>query len=169
MLERISDEVYYLRGDIRVVDHPLFNFLETAAKENPRQRCRICLHDNPAAPIHEMIIAHRKNVFVPPHVHLDQAETFTILSGLATLHLLNESGRLLHSIPLGDIHSQRSTCINIPKGQWHTQSFESEVVIFYEVTSGPFSPKRSRNLWDVDGPEHEKHMREFLNTLAQAQ
>jgi cupin fold WbuC family metalloprotein len=166
MLEKISDEVYYLKGKHRVIDANLLDFLREKAERNPRRRCRICLHDAPDALIHEMFIAHGRDVFVPPHAHLNRGESFTVLSGLATLFLLDGQGRPTEQIPMGEQGSGRAVCVFVPANQWHTQVFESDMVIFHEVTSGPFEPSQNVTLWDTAGSEHEQRLQALRDELA---
>lgn len=168
MLEKISDEVFYLRGDMRLLKGGMVRFLQRQAESNPRQRCRICIHESPDAPIHEMFIAHGRNVFVPPHAHMSRSETFTVLSGLVTVFLLDSGGNYLDSIPMGDISTGRSLCVHIPAGQWHSQAFESDMVIFHEVTSGPFLPQDTKALWDTNDDKQKTHQKNFLNGLRHA-
>jgi cupin fold WbuC family metalloprotein len=148
MLERINDEVYYLRADrpeggpdgSRTLDAEALTFLVDKARANPRGRCRICTHADPAAAIHEMFIAHGREVYVPPHAHTDRAESLSIVSGLATLFLLDERGGVASAVRLGPAGSGRALTVVIPAGLTHTQVFESDMVVFHEVTSGPFNP-----------------------------
>lgn len=165
MLKKISDEVFYLQENVRVVTEPMLEFIKQQALRNPRQRCRLCLHSTPEDALHEMIIVHTKDVFVPPHVHSAKAESFSIISGKATLYLLNSSGQPTEAIPLGEPGSGRALCAKIPAGQWHTQRFESDVAVFYEVTSGPFTPQGTATLWDANSPDHEAMAAAFLKKL----
>jgi len=165
MLDRLSDEVYYLRGPVRTITADLVSFLREAALASPRGRCRICLHDHPDAPVHEMFIAHTRDVLVPPHAHFDKSESFTVVSGLATVYLLDDSGKVQEKIALGAGCSDRAACVRMQAGQWHTQRFESDVAIFYEVSSGPFQPEHTRTLWDPQSPGHAEHQQRFWAEL----
>ncbi|MBU1230490.1 MAG: WbuC family cupin fold metalloprotein [Proteobacteria bacterium] len=138
MLERINDEVYYLRGDARVLDAKALELVEAKAMSNPRLRCRICMHASPDAAIHEMFLAHGRDVYVPPHAHGDRAESFTVITGLVTVFLFDAEGRVERIVPMGPAGSGRALSVYIPAGLCHTQIFESDVVVFHEVTSGPF-------------------------------
>lgn len=140
----LSPEVIYLRGEPRAIACAELDALARRAAANPRRRCRICLHQDPTDRIHQMIIAHGREVYVPPHAHRCRDESFMVIAGLATVFFFSDAGDLEQVLPMGDVSSGRTISLQIPGDRWHAQVFESEMVLFHEVTAGPFDPTSSR-------------------------
>ncbi|MCK6488381.1 MAG: WbuC family cupin fold metalloprotein [Planctomycetes bacterium] len=135
-----SPDVLYHAGGERGITADDLRLLAARARASARWRCRICLHAGPQAAIHEMFIAHMDRVHVPPHAHRVHDESFTVVEGLATVVLFDDAGGIERTVALGPPGSGRQLSLVVPHGRWHGQVFESEMVIFHEVTGGPFDP-----------------------------
>lgn len=135
-----SPEVFYSDDPLVTVNAALLEALKQQAAVNPRLRCRLCLHPDPMAGIHEMLIVHHRDVYVRPHRHRNRAESFTVIEGEASLVITDEAGlprRVIHMGPLG---TGQPFCCRIPPDCVHTLIIRSPWLVFSEVTSGPFSP-----------------------------
>ena len=133
-----SDEVLYPKEDIVMLGYRDLNTLKQLAKLNPRRRIRLCTHENSKDEIHEMIIFHPKNTYVPPHKHLNKDESFHLICGEIDCVIFNNKGDLKRTFPMGDYSSGKTFYYRIPANTFHTQIFKKDT-FFHEVTNGPFN------------------------------
>lgn len=138
-------EVEFCSADIAAVDQSALERVRQAARDSPRLRARLCLHANHADALQLMLIVLRRGTTVPRHRHPARAECYQVLSGRLTLILYHNDGRERERIPLGPIDSGRTILCRVAAGVWHTVEVETEEVVLYEATSGPF---------DVDGTDY---------------
>lgn len=131
-------EVEFCTTEVATVDAAALARVRQAAIDSPRLRARLCLHANHVDELHLMLIVLRRGTDVPRHRHLDRAECYQVLSGRLTLILYHDDGRERERIPLGTIESGRAILCRINAGLWHTVEVESEEVVLYEATRGPF-------------------------------
>ena len=90
-LTKESDEVYYCRGPIVRIGAEEIAFLKAAAGKISRRRARICTHPDIENQIHEMLIIHAWDSYVPPHKHPGKSESFHIVEGLLTVILFDDA------------------------------------------------------------------------------
>ncbi len=109
--------------------------LGLATKE---QRTRLCVHEGPDALVHEMFIVHTKDTYVRPHRHKTKSESFQVLDGEGTLVLFNDDGQIQRTMKLGGLASEHTFYFKMPAQIWHMLIIESDVIVFKEVTQGPF-------------------------------
>jgi len=55
---KFNDEVLYPADKPVVLDRAFVEWLKQQADLNPRRRIRLCAHQDPSEPIHEMLIVH---------------------------------------------------------------------------------------------------------------
>ena len=134
-------EVLFADEDVRVLSSAEIEMVSRAALANPSGKARICLHRSPDAPLHEMLVALRRDVRYPPHRQLRSEETHFVLLGQASLLLYREDGGLWKRLELGEAGSGRPGYSRIPAGVFHCLEIESEVCVFLETKLGPFSPE----------------------------
>jgi len=135
---KFNDEVLYAVDPIVQIDASDIAELKQKAKQNPRKRIRICAHNDIKDDIHEMIIVHEKSCYVRPHKHINKTESFHIIEGKAEIILFHEDGIIDQIILMGDIDSGLKFFYRLPPGRYHTILIKSEVVVFHEITNGPF-------------------------------
>lgn len=109
--------------------------LGLATKE---QRTRLCVHENADSLVHEMFIIHTRDTYVRPHRHRTKSESFQVLQGNASLILFNDAGEITQISALGDVASGDCFYFKMPAKVWHMLVIHSEVLVFKEVTQGPF-------------------------------
>lgn len=139
-LVRAAPEVYYANPGVALIGTEAIAFLKDRARELPRLRCRICLHEDTRAPVHEMLIVHHRSCYVRPHMHMSKAESLAVIEGEADLVLLNDAGSVLAVHRMTAPGSGIAHYYRLPSGAWHTLLIRSEWLVFQEVTSGPFDP-----------------------------
>jgi cupin fold WbuC family metalloprotein len=135
---KVSDEVLYSPGAITRVDRNAIRRLKEMAAENPRRRIRLCAHPDTADPLHEMLIVHMKDAYVPPHRHPGKSESFHIIEGSLTVVVFDDAGGVTEVIEMGEPGSGRVFYYRLSEARYHTVIVTSDVVAFHEVTNGPF-------------------------------
>ncbi len=135
---RVSDEVFYTDSSITLVDQQGLEFLKAQAQSNPRQRCRLCGHPDPAAALHDMIIVMSGAAYIRPHKHLDKDETLHLIEGDGVLCVFDENGEIEDLRRLGGVESGANFLYRMPAGVYHTQLIRSDWLVFHESASGPF-------------------------------
>lgn len=137
-LIRVAPEVFVAKGGILSVGATEIALLKATAQENPRKRCRICLHPSAEAPLHEMVIAHCHNTYVRPHRHRGKSESFHLIEGRLTVVLFDDMGTEIRRVPMAPPGQGRNCLYRLQDCFYHTVLFEDDIVIFHEVTDGPF-------------------------------
>lgn len=135
-----NPEVLFAVDEVRGFDDLDLAELAARARANPSGVCRICLHRNEADPVHEMLIAKRRDSVYPPHCHRATEESLIVIQGLAELLLFDGSGLVTRRLPLGGPGSGRTAFARIPALCYHDLRLESEMFIFLETKPGPFNP-----------------------------
>ena len=85
-----NNEVLYSTENFVSLTGDDLSQMKEMAKSNDRNRIRICTHQSVDDDVHEMIIYHPKDSYVPPHMHIEKDESFHLISGEITLILFNE-------------------------------------------------------------------------------
>ncbi len=161
-----SDEVLYSKEDIVMVESGDLNTLKKLAKLNPRRRIRLCTHENSKDGLHEMIIFHPKDTYVPPHKHLNKNESFHLICGEIDCVIFNKLGDLKKTFPMGDYSSGKTFYYRIPANTFHTQIFKKDT-FFHEVTNGPFNRNDTLTAsWAPDEKETAM-VKSYINEISQ--
>tara|TARA_B100002003_G_scaffold111468_1_gene103137 strand:+ start:426 stop:956 length:531 start_codon:yes stop_codon:yes gene_type:complete len=137
---KFNEEVLFTADDLVKVDANDIEELKQKARLNPRRRVRLCAHKDLNDSIHEMLIVHEKSCYVRPHKHINKMESFHIVEGKVDILLFDENGRINNLIPMGDFASGRKFFYRLPPSCFHTLIINSEVLVFHEITNGPFNP-----------------------------
>jgi cupin fold WbuC family metalloprotein len=146
-----NKEVLFATDAIVQIDASDIAILKQKAKQNPRKRIRICAHKDTKDNIHEMLIVHEKSCYVRPHKHINKTETFHIIEGEADILLFDEKGHIDQTIPMGSYNSGRKFFYRLPPFRYHTLVIHSDVLVFHEITNGPFRPEETT--WAPWSPE----------------
>lgn len=141
-LNRLSDEVFYTVESTPVLTTNMLLAIEEAAKSNESGKARICCHDGEKDSLHEMFIAHKRGCYVRPHKHIDKIESFYLISGSAYLLLFGDCGSInkVHKIGQG---SGELCYYRLRQPVYHSLLILSPVIVFHEVTAGPFRPEET--------------------------
>jgi cupin fold WbuC family metalloprotein len=133
-----NNEVLYAEDSIVQIDSLDIAELKFKAKQNPRKRIRVCTHKDIEENIHEMLIVHEKSCYVRPHKHTDKTESFHIIEGKADVILFHEDGSIDQLIHMGEFSTGLKFYYRLPPFRFHTLLIHSDVLVFHEITSGPF-------------------------------
>jgi len=110
----------------------------------------LCVHKGLDDSLHEMLIVHEKSCYIQPHKHIGKTESFHIIEGLVDIILFDEDGRINGIIPMGDYASGRKFFYRLPPSRYHTLMIQSDVLVFHEITNGPF--KLEDTVWESWAP-----------------
>lgn len=138
MFRRIAEEVAQADADVAVVGPEAVRWLKEQALGTRRRRMRLCAHPGPDDLLHEMLIVHPRAAYVPPHKHPGKSESFHVVDGRLTVFLFDESGAIVRTIPMGAGDPDRAFYYRLSEPLYHTVVPESDLVVFHEVTNGPF-------------------------------
>lgn len=137
---RINDEVYYAPPPPCAVTPAIVATLGAIARRNPGGKARICFHADPAALLHDMLIALDRKVNMLPHLHMQKAESFQVIAGAMRVTLYDAQGGAMDSIDLV-ADGAAALYFRLPPKLAHAVTPLTDLVIFREVTDGPFRPQ----------------------------
>lgn len=140
-LRRINEEVAYAVGDLACVARSDIDALVRDALATARHRMRVCTHRSPEDALHEMLIVHTRHTYVRPHKHRGKSESFHVIEGEMDVVLFDARGGVTDVLRLGDYRSGRTFYYRMHEPIYHTLLIRSDIVIFHEITSGPFRPE----------------------------
>ena len=135
---QFNEEVFYTDEEITRITKNDLSWLKSKALANKRQRARLCSHPDVMDPLHEMLIVHVKDTYVRPHKHMGKSESFHVIEGLLNVIVFTNEGKIRETIEMGDLASGKCFYYRLFKGVYHTVVPLSELVVFHEVTNGPF-------------------------------
>jgi cupin fold WbuC family metalloprotein len=148
---RESAEVLYDLQPIVRVTRKDVDFLKETAKHNGRKRIRLCTHGSIEDTLHEMVITHAKGTYVIPHKHVGKIESFHVIEGTVDVVVFDDAGTVTGVSSMGDYQSGLPFYHRISEPAFHTLLITSDVLVFHEITNGPFN--RSDTLWASWAPE----------------
>jgi cupin fold WbuC family metalloprotein len=122
-----------------VVDRAMIAALKERLAASGGGTIRICLHAAQEAPVHDMVIVHKRGSYAPAHRHETKDETYQLIEGRLRIDFYDDAGKTVRSRLLGEPESGLPFMIRIPQGQWHATVAETEFVAFHESRPGPFN------------------------------
>jgi cupin fold WbuC family metalloprotein len=136
--KQVSKEVYHsVSSQIRLEKMDIEE-LKSLALRSSRERVRLCSHQTPEEPVHEMFIVHPQNAYVRPHKHLRKIESMMVLQGEVEYITFDDQGKIDSKIPMGDFTSGKVFYNSLRAEIYHTILIHSEWLVFFEITQGPF-------------------------------
>ena len=111
------------------------DFLRASALDASGGVARLCLHSDPSALQHDMVVALTTGCQQRIHRHPEKPETLHVIEGTLTVSLFNDDGVLLRREFLS---RDQQLLTRIPSGVWHLVQPDTEVSIFHESRPGPF-------------------------------
>lgn len=117
------------------VDKKLILELKVVARSAGDKNVRLCLHEGPDSPFHNMIILEYPGKYYPPHKHLTKGETFHIIEGRMAVFTFNEDGSVIDN---GILDDKENLIYRIGINMYHAVMPLSCPVIYHESKTGPF-------------------------------
>ena len=139
--------------------------LKKLAQGNTRKRMRLCTHDDVADSLHEMFIVHEKGAYVRPHKHLGKVESFHVIEGTVDVVVFDDQGSITKVESVGDYSSGKAFYHRISDPSFHTLLIRSDVLVFHEVTNGPFNGEDTGFPWWAPKDTDDNSVRVFLTEL----
>jgi len=121
------------------VDQKLLSELKKVASLHKGKSIRLCLHDSPTAPFHDMLIVKHRGKYYRPHKHLVKSETFHIIEGAIAYFVFDEDGGIVDNCIL---EKGGALLYRIGENINHTDIPLSDVVIVHESKPGPFTGRQ---------------------------
>lgn len=134
---RINEEVYYAPPAPCSMTMEVVEKLGVLASHNSSGKARICFHQDQNDLLHDMLIALDRSAKIKPHLHLRKLESFQVIVGAMAINLFDEQGRICKKIEL-TAESGAAFYFKLPPKIAHTVMPLTDLVIFREVTNGPF-------------------------------
>ena len=124
---------------MRIIDQQALDALCATARNTPRKRKNLNLHQSDAALCHRLFNAIEPGSYIRPHRHLDpeKDETFILLRGSLGVIIFDESGKVVESALLRAAGGELAA--NIPHGAYHTALSLESGTVFFEAKAGPYT------------------------------
>lgn len=163
-----NEEVLYADAPLSTLGRDDIEWLKARAAKTARQRIRICSHRDSGDLLHEMLIVHTRNTYVRPHKHVGKDESFHVISGEVNVVLFEEDGAVRRAIRMGDYTTGKPFYYRLNESCYHTLIIRSDVLVFHEVTTGPF--RREDTVFAPWSPEEGQTdlRRDFLARVGRA-
>ena len=159
---KVNKEVLYSNEDITRVNIRDIKKLKKLALKNKTKKIRLCTHKNVKEKLQEMLIVHPMDYYVWPHKHVNKSESFHIIEGEVDIVLFDNYGKILNLISMGASTTGKNFYYSLPKFRYHTLIIKSKVLVFHEITKGPFLKKDT--IW-APWAQNEKNKREVKQYL----
>lgn len=148
---KVAEDIVYFSDPIITLNKSAMNVLIEEAEKSSRDQSRFCTHVNENDLVHEMLILHKKNMYVRAHKHVNKMESLHMIEGEMDLVLFDEAGKLVNVIELGDYASGKCFYYRFNHEVFHSVVIRTEQAIFHEVTKGPFI--KAENEYAIWAPE----------------
>jgi cupin fold WbuC family metalloprotein len=167
-LRVFNEEVLFAAAPLSTLSRQDIEWLKARAAKTARQRVRICAHLDSNDRLHEMFIVHTRDTYVRPHKHLNKSESFHVITGEVDVVLFDQQGAVRQVIPMGDYPSGKRFYYRLNEPDYHTLLIRSDVIVFHEVTTGPF--QREDTVFPTWAPEEGQAgaRRDFLAGVERA-
>jgi len=133
-----GSEVLYGNDPIIAIDINDIEYFQELSVGNDRNRVRLCAHPGEEDPLHEMLIVHERSCYVRPHKHLGKSESVHIIRGAVDIILFDDTGSIQGVVEMGEFGSGKFFYYRIDAPLFHTLVIRSNILVFHEVTNGPF-------------------------------
>lgn len=134
-------EVFQTTSTIPRFDQSILKILVDAAKSSPLRRARYCCHTGPEEKLQEMFILLLNDSNIDESFHIRKDESLVVLEGIGSYQFPNEDGSERLRITLSDFDSAKSEdafYARINRYVPHKISVDSEYLLIFEATTGPF-------------------------------
>lgn len=151
-LNKKSDEVLICTDEIVCLTSEALFVLKQMASISTKKRARICAHKSSNSTIQEMIIVINRGSYVRPHRHRNKCESFHLIDGAADIVIFEDDGSIKKIVPF-----TKAACFyyRLDDAYFHTIVVRSEIIVFHEVTNGPFVANETEyaDFSPIDGEE----------------
>lgn len=159
-----------MKNSLKKIGESEYSQLFLAARESPRGRMNLNIHDSYEDPCQKLIIGMHTASYVVPHRHLSppKDECFVALQGRLGVILFGADGDVVEYFSLGP-QCEKQIC-DIPAGFWHTVVALEENCLFLEFKMGPYTPFSESDVakWapKADTPEVNDFIKRMRNLFS---
>lgn len=107
--------------------------LDLFVKEAGSKNARLCLHKDPSAKMHDMIILEHAGKTYPAHRHPTKSETLHMIYGMIRVHIYDDKNDYVQNFDL-----VAGSIFRIEAMTYHKNEAISNTVIYHETKTGPF-------------------------------
>ena len=113
--------------------------LRDKAKEVPRLRTHLNVHETHEANVQRLFIATEPDTYMRPHRHPQphKWEFFMVLMGEIDLLMFDESGNLKERVKMSET---KTRAVEVPPGVWHCYVCQKSGTLAIEVKEGAYIP-----------------------------
>ena len=145
--------------------------LKEKTKNSPRNRFRICLHNDPIHLTQEMIMCFYGFSYFQPHKHeKHKSESYHMIEGALDLYLLDDNGKIINVIKLAssdnDYNEKRQKIYRLSSPIYHLMIPLTKWTIFHEISTGPYEKNNATYAPFAPTDNAEKdEIKRYLNKL----
>ena len=146
---------YFCRSGPVKVDSNIMSQLKQVAAQLDDDDVRLCLHYNPDANFHDMIILQHVRNYYRPHKHLPKGVTFHIMEGTLAVFVFSDDGQVFD---FSVLKLQENFVYRVDPDTYYAVIPLSDMVIYHESKPGPFLRENDSIFppWAPDGSQLEE-------------
>ncbi len=129
---------------MQIIDDKVLNALSENAKQSPRLRMNLNLHDSLEDKVQRPLNALEPGTILPIHRHLRTDETYLLIRGHLKVLIYNNLKVLIDEVELRNTEGKYG--VSIPAGTWHTVEVLESGTVILEIKEGPYAPLSSEDI-----------------------
>ncbi len=123
---------------MKIIDDEVLDKLSESAKQSPRLRMNLNLHDSLEDKVQRPLNALEPGTILPIHRHLRTDETYLLIRGHLKVLIYNNLKVLIDEVELRNTAGKYGA--SIPAGTWHTVEVLESGTVILEIKEGPYAP-----------------------------
>lgn len=140
--------------------------MSAQARQVPRGRTHLTLHDTIGDPVQRVVIALEPGTYVPPHRHGEGVwELFAALEGACAVLMFDDHGCVTQRV---DLVPGGARLAQVPAGAWHSVVTLAPGTVAFECKPGPYCPTTDKNFAAWAPQEGEPGVAEMVRWLEKA-
>lgn len=138
--------------------------LRQQARDAPRRRAHLNIHETLDAPVQRLFIALEPDTYVRPHRHSqpNKWELFVMLEGMLDLLVFDDDGGITHRVALA---AARNRAVEIAPNTWHALVCRAPGTLALEIKEGPYAPTDDKDFASWAPAENAAGVAEYLDRL----
>ena len=123
---------------MRLIDDKVLDELSESAKQNPRLRMNLNLHNSLDDKAQQLLNALEPGTQLPIHRHLHSDETYILMRGALKVLIYSDLKVLIEEFELSNSAGRYG--VKIPIGTWHSIEVLVTGTVIFEIKEGPYTP-----------------------------
>ena len=129
---------------MKIIDDEVLDKLSESAKQSPRLRMNLNLHDSLEDKVQRPLNALEPGTILPIHRHLRTDETYLLIRGHLKVLIYNNLKVLIDEVELRNTEGKYG--VSIPAGTWHTVEVLESGTVILEIKEGPYAALSSEDI-----------------------